>query len=125
VSQRPFPGWLPPIRSILITHKLNEALTISDRITILKLGKKDAELSGDELRQMGYEAASDKILKAMFGDMPIPECTVVDKDICDEIVLEMDKVEATNLRGIIGLEKVSLKIKKGEIFGIAGVDGNG
>lgn len=110
---------------VLITHKLNEALDISDRITILKLGKKAAELSGDELRQMGYEAASDKILKVMFGDMPIPECSVVDKDIGDEIVLELDRVEAINTRGVLGLKKVSFKIRKGEIFGIAGVDGNG
>ena len=110
---------------VLITHKLNEALTISDRITILKLGKKAAELSGDELRQMGYEAASEKILKVMFGDMPIPECSVIDKEIRDEIVLELDRVEAFNARGVIGMKKVSLKIRKGEIFGIAGVDGNG
>ncbi len=110
---------------VLITHKLNEALDISDRITVLKLGKKAAEFSGDKLRQMGYEAASDKILKVMFGDMPIPECSSVDKDIQDEVVLALDRVEAVNTRGVIGLKKVSLKIRKGEIFGIAGVDGNG
>ena len=110
---------------VLITHKLNEALDISDRITILKLGKKAAVLSGNELREMGYEAASNKILKVMFGDMPIPECSVVDKDIQQEVVLELDHVEAINTRGVVGLKKVSLKIMKGEIFGIAGVDGNG
>jgi ABC-type uncharacterized transport system ATPase subunit len=110
---------------VLITHKLNEALDISDRITILKLGKKAAVLSGNELREMGYEAATNKILKVMFGDMPIPECSVVDKDIQQEVVLDLDRVEAVNTRGVVGLKKVSLKIMKGEIFGIAGVDGNG
>ena len=110
---------------VLITHKLHEALAISDRISILKLGRMIAELDGDELREMGYEAASDKILKIMFGDMAIPECAAVDKTISDEKVLELSEIEVINSRGVIGLKKISLEVRKGEIFGIAGVDGNG
>ncbi|MEW5722195.1 MAG: ABC transporter ATP-binding protein [Thermodesulfobacteriota bacterium] len=110
---------------VLITHKLHEALAISDRISILKLGRKAAELSGDELRAMGNRAASEKILHIMFGDKPIPECAVVDKAISEEPVLELDQVEVLNSRGAIGLKKATFTIRKGEIFGIAGVDGNG
>ena len=40
-------------------------------------------------------------------------------------MLELDRVEAVNNRGAVGLKKVSLKVRKGEIFGVAGVDGNG
>jgi simple sugar transport system ATP-binding protein len=110
---------------VLITHKLSEALAISDRITILKLGRKAAELDGDELRQMGHEAASEKILHMMFGDMPIAKALVVAKELADQVVLGLDRVKAINTRGVVGLKAVTLTIHKGEIFGIAGVDGNG
>ncbi len=110
---------------VLITHKLSEALAISDRITILKLGRKVAELAGEELRQMGHEAASQKILNVMFGDMPIVEASVVAKELADQAVLVLNRLEAINTRGVVGLKAVTLSIRKGEIFGIAGVDGNG
>jgi simple sugar transport system ATP-binding protein len=110
---------------VLITHKLSEALAISDRITILKLGRKAAELAGDELRRMGHEAASEKILKVMFGDMPLAEASVVAKELGDQVVLGLDRVESINTRGVVGLKAVTLAIRKGEILGIAGVDGNG
>ena len=57
---------------VLITHKLHEAFEISDRISILKLGKMIAHLDGDELRSLGMKAASEKILNVMFGDTPHP-----------------------------------------------------
>ena len=110
---------------VLITHKLHEALAISDRITILQQGRKVAELAGDELRAMEFEDASERILKIMFGDMPIPECSVAEKSIEEDPVLELDEVEVINSRDVIGLNKVSLTVRRGEIFGIAGVDGNG
>ena len=110
---------------VLITHKLNEALAVSDRISILSLGRKIAELSGDELRSMGKTGATEKILKIMFGDKPIPECSLVEKKILDQVVLKLEDVEVMNSRDVIGLKKVSFEIHGGEIFGIAGVDGNG
>jgi general nucleoside transport system ATP-binding protein len=110
---------------VLITHRLSEALDISNRISILRLGKKIAELPGDALRDMGYKNASEKILKIMFGDMPIPESPKFERKTSDQIVLELEKVRAINNRSVVGLKDVSVKIMKGEIFGIAGVDGNG
>jgi ABC-type uncharacterized transport system ATPase subunit len=110
---------------VLITHKLNEALAISDRISILSLGRKIAELNGDELRSMGKKGATEKILNIMFGDKPIPECSLVGKTISDQVVLQLEDVEVMNSRDVIGLKKVSFQIREGEIFGIAGVDGNG
>jgi simple sugar transport system ATP-binding protein len=110
---------------VLITHKLNEALAISDRITILKLGRKVAEMDGEELRQMDQKSAAEKILKVMFGDMPMGEASRGLKGLGDHILLQLDNVEAINHRGVVGLKGVNLSIRKGEIFGIAGVDGNG
>lgn len=61
----------------------------------------------------------------MFGDKPIPECSLVEKTISDQVVLKLEDVEVMNSRDVIGLKKVSFEIREGEIFGIAGVDGNG
>ncbi len=110
---------------VLITHKLNEALAVSDRISILSLGRKIAELNGDELRTMGKKGATEKILNIMFGGRPLPECSLVEKTISDQVVLQLEDVEVMNSRDVIGLKKVSFEIREGEIFGIAGVDGNG
>jgi len=111
---------------VFITHKLGEAFRISDRISILRLGKKVAEFSGEDLRRAGEKEATNKILDKMFGGMPVPEGTTITKSVGDEtVILDLEDIVCLNNRGIEALKGVSLKIRKGEIFGIAGVDGNG
>ncbi len=110
---------------VLITHKLNEALAVSDRISILSMGRKIAELNGDELRSMEGKGATKKVLNIMFGNKPIPEYPLVEKKTSHRIILQLEDVEVMNSRGVIGLNKVSFEIHGGEIFGIAAVDGNG
>jgi len=110
---------------VLITHKLNEALAMSDRISILSRGRKIAELNGDELRSMGDKGATEKILNIMFRDTSKPQCSFIKKTISDQVVLQLENVEVMNSRDVIGLNKVSFEIREGEVFGIAGVDGNG
>jgi general nucleoside transport system ATP-binding protein len=108
---------------ILITHKLSEALSISDRITIMRSGKNAAELSGDTLSAMDAKAASNKILEIMFGAVPEPQTQVTKKIIADETVLELQQIEALNTHEVVGLNRISFKIAKGEIVGITGADG--
>jgi len=110
---------------VFITHKLNEALRISDRISVLKLGKKVAEMSGPELREMGEGAAARRILDVMFGGVPLPESGPVDKHLQGSSLLELNDVVCLSNRGVEALKRVSLEVREGEIFGIAGVDGNG
>ena len=110
---------------VLITHKLSEAIAISDRITIMRSGRKVAELSGDTLLNMDEKAASNEILERMFGDIPRAEAEIIDKAPDEESVLELNEIEALNNRGSIGLKRISLSIKRGEILGITGVDNEG
>jgi simple sugar transport system ATP-binding protein len=110
---------------ILITHNLSEALTVSDRITIMKSGKKVAELSSDALLARDEKSASDKILELMFGDIPLSEEPAIEKVIDNEPVLELKQVEALNSRGLVGLKRISFSVRKGEIFGLTGVDSEG
>jgi simple sugar transport system ATP-binding protein len=110
---------------VLITHNLNEALAISDRITIMRSGKKVAELSSDALLAMDEETASEQILESMFEAFPQPETGGDKKVIDDEPMLELKQVEAVNNRGIVGLKCISFSVRKGEILGITGIDSEG
>ncbi len=107
---------------IFITHNLNEALSISDRITIMRSGRNAAELSGDMLMAMDAKSASNRILEIMFGVIPESGVRVTEKVFDDEPVLELKQVEALNSQGLVGLKRISFSVGKGEIVGITGVD---
>jgi ABC-type uncharacterized transport system ATPase subunit len=109
---------------VLITHNLSEALAASDRITIMRSGKKTADLSKDMLSALGKDTASEKILEFMFGNVPVSEAGIaVEKVSNDQPVLELQQVQVLDGRGRSGLQRISFSIGKGEILGIAGVDG--
>jgi simple sugar transport system ATP-binding protein len=107
---------------VLITHNLSEALSISDRITIMRSGKNAGELTGDMLRAMDANTASNRILEVMFGAVPESRERVAEKIFADEPVLELKRGEALNSQGVAGLKCISFDIAKGEIVGVTGVD---
>ncbi len=107
---------------VLITHNLSEALSISDRITIMRSGENAAQLAGDMLMALDKKNASDRILEIMFGAVPEPRERMVKKTIRTEPVLELKQVEALNSQGVVGLKRISLSVSKGEIVGVTGVD---
>ncbi|MBT8364638.1 MAG: ABC transporter ATP-binding protein [Deltaproteobacteria bacterium] len=110
---------------VLITHNISEALAISNRITIMKAGRKTAELSGDSLAVIDPKTVSDKILSLMFGAIPRAETGGLAEVFDDDPVLELKKVGVLDNRGQIGLKHISFGISKGEIVGITGVAGEG
>ncbi|MGD8292307.1 MAG: ATP-binding cassette domain-containing protein, partial [Desulfobacterales bacterium] len=110
---------------VLITHNLTEALSISDRITVMLSGKKAAEFSVDQLMSMGPETASNRILKIMFGAAPEPQAVAYQSNLADEPLLELKQIEALNNQGVAGLKGVSFRIAKGEILGITGAESDG
>lgn len=104
---------------ILITHRLNEALTASDSITILRKGKvvaaevKPREASRLDLVNMIVGRPLEfkpRINNARKGGKP---------------VLEVERLRVLDDRGLIAVEDVSFVMKEGEILGVAGVAGNG
>jgi simple sugar transport system ATP-binding protein len=110
---------------VLITHHLNEALSISDRITVMLSGKKAAEFSVDELMSMGPEIASNRILEIMFGAAPEPPAVASQSVSADEPLLELKQVAALNNQNVVGLEGVSFRIAKSEILGITSAESEG
>ena len=55
---------------VIITHKLEEALDVSDRVTILRGGKNVGELGPAEIAAAGRAGARQQIVETMFGGMP-------------------------------------------------------
>ncbi len=100
---------------IFISHKLKEVLTICDTITVLRLGKSQPSVpSAGTTRE---ELAEMMVGRKVFLN--------VDKGPYKpgDSVLRMENVFTKGIHG--ALNDVSLDIRKGEIMGIAGVDGNG
>jgi simple sugar transport system ATP-binding protein len=102
---------------IFISHKLNEVLEIADRITVLRRGKKV-----DTVPRQG--ATEEGLARMMVGR---------------EVLLRVEKAPATPGEPLLTVEDlhvlsdldlgavngISFDVKRGEIVGLAGVDGNG
>ncbi|MFV2039630.1 MAG: ATP-binding cassette domain-containing protein, partial [Acidimicrobiales bacterium] len=101
---------------IFISHKLNEVLEVSDRITVLRDGT-------HEVTRPTEGATARELARLMTGEER--ELDVVHREIAGAPVLVLEKVTALNDRGMEALHEVDLTVRAGEILGIAGVSGNG
>ncbi len=102
---------------ILITHKLKEIKATADYCTIIRQGKYINTVKVDEV--------SEKELAAMMVGRDLE--FVVDKKPLTpgEVVIEIDNLHAKDYRGVEILKGLGLNVRRGEIVGLAGVDGNG
>jgi ABC-type uncharacterized transport system ATPase subunit len=102
---------------IFITHKLEEVMAISDRVTVLRDGRVVATV--DKADTSPSELARMMVGREVFLAVDKPDIEP------GEVVLSLEKVSALNDRGLPAVKGVSLEVRCGEILGIAGVDGNG
>ncbi len=100
-----------------ITHKLPIVFTISDRVTVLRRGKVTA-------RHRTAEATENSLAKEMVGREVIFRLEHVEVEQ-GKPILEVDNLSTLNDKGLLALKGVSFSVHEGEIFGIAGVSGNG
>ena len=102
---------------IIITHKLNEVMAISDRVTILRKGKSVETL-------LTAETNEKKLTELMVGkpvSLSIERPEPIDpKPLLNVYHLSVDKPDGT-----VALEDVTFDIYSGEILGVAGVAGSG
>jgi general nucleoside transport system ATP-binding protein len=102
---------------IFITHKLNEVMAASDRVTVLR----DGQVVGQRLTS---ETTTHELAQLMVGrDVQM----TVDKPPAapGPNVLVIQELTVQNATGRKVLDRLSLCVAAGEIVGIAGVDGNG
>jgi simple sugar transport system ATP-binding protein len=107
---------------IFISHKLGEVLEISDRVTILRGGRKvGTELSSDCTPALlaRLMVGRDIVLADMRGR---PKGAA---PVSTEPILTLKNVTALSGAGNEALHSISLDVRAGEIVGIAGVAGNG
>lgn len=102
---------------IIITHKLHEVLSISDRVTILRKGEhigtvNTKETTAEELTEMmvGHKVA-------LNIDRPMPE------NVRDRLIIK--DLSMTNIEGVKVLDNINFTARSGEILGIAGIAGSG
>lgn len=104
---------------IYITHRLQEAIRISNRISVLRGGKligtienKDATYDTLTKMMVGAEFKRDKRTKEPVKKIGNP-------------LMQVKNLNVINKRGIHAVQNISFELYQGEIVGIAGIDGNG
>lgn len=102
---------------IIITHKLKEIKQSADYCTIIRRGKKVDTVKVDDVTE-------EDLASMMVGREVSFKVDKKDPEIGD-VVLEIDKLVVKDNRGLDIVKELSLKLNKGEILGIAGIDGNG
>lgn len=100
-----------------ISHKLGEVLAIADDITVIRDGAVVDTLPAAGLSQTD-------IATMMVGREVLLRIKHTPANPTDE-VLSVENLSAVDARGIIALNNVSLSVRRGEIVGIAGIEGNG
>ena len=102
---------------IFISHKLDEVRRVADAITVIRrgttVGTADPEsVTAQELAEM------------MVGsELPTPQTR--DSTVTDDVVLDVDAITVTLPTGRRVVDAVSFRVRRGEVVGIAGVEGNG
>ena len=102
---------------IFITHKLEEVMTLADRVTVMRAGRVTDELATGETDTA--ELARLMVGREIIFELERPEGTA------GRVLFEARNVCATGDRGNQALRNVTFDLREGEILGIAGVDGNG
>ena len=130
---------------LLVTHKLAEIAKVADRTTVLRHGRvvETVQMEGADMRSLvramvGRDIRStDAVLAATIGiddgapadarpgaagvgrrQMPVPEDRAA-------VALEVDDLIFRDRDGVARLDGVTFSVSRGEIVGVAGVEGNG
>lgn len=102
---------------VFISHKVNEVLELSDRITVLRLGRTVGTLGRDD-------ADRDRLVELMVGHHLAAEA-LAPATAAGDAVLSIRGLVVTGDRGDEAVKSLDLDVRAGEIVGIAGVSGNG
>jgi len=102
---------------IIITHKLQEIMDVSDRVTVIRKGKGIGTV-------ITSETNPEELATLMVGRQVTFKTEKGPSTPADE-VLRVENLIVEDYRGIPKVKGLNLSVRKGEIVGIAGIDGNG
>lgn len=102
---------------IIITHKLDEVMAISNRITVIRQGETIHSLLTQDTKPI-------EIARLMVGREVSLQATRPEVKRGD-VVLKVENLSVKRPDGVVALDNCSFEIHAGEIFGIAGVEGSG
>ena len=102
---------------VFISHKLDEVMAISDRVTVLRGGK--------NVGTVLVKDTNPQNLSNLMVGREIKFATFPKKEALGDPVLEVEGVHALNSRGLPALRNITFSVAAGEILGFAGVAGNG
>jgi simple sugar transport system ATP-binding protein len=103
---------------VFVSHKLDELMSVSDRVTVLRAGKR--------IGTVNTRDSSPRELARMMIGRELAASPLVGRSARDSgIALEIKDVSADDDLGLQALQNVSLSVHQGEILGVAGVAGNG
>ena len=102
---------------VFISHKLDEVLEIADRITVIRRGR--------VVRTLARAEASKPLIAELMVGKPVMLTVEKPQRAPGPPVLEVRELTVSDERGATGLDHVTLTVHAGEIYGIAGVEGNG
>lgn len=104
---------------VFISHKMGEVMANADRITVLRGGT-----VADTM--LAAEASEERLTKGVIGsDNKLMKQTQENRGTHGDCVLEIKDLCVKNDKGLPAINKVNVQLFAGEIFGIAGVAGNG
>lgn len=103
---------------ILITHKLTDALRIADDVTVLRRGR-------TVLASLATQTSVDQLVTSMLGTHPPAQKSIPRPATYGEPVLVASNISAVRPDGTTALESANLTVCRGEIVGVAGVEGSG
>lgn len=102
---------------ILITHKLKEIMEVSDRVTIIRKGEGIGTV-------VTADTNPDQLAEMMVGRQVTFKTEKGPANPTEE-ALHIENLVVLDYRGIEKVKHLNLSVRKGEIVGIAGIDGNG
>jgi general nucleoside transport system ATP-binding protein len=103
---------------ILITHKLKEVMALCDAITVMR--------AGTVVHRCQAADTSEALLaEAMVGRKVALGREASVRGAADAVLLEAEALSLRSAQGVSLLNSVSLRLRPGEIVGVAGVSGNG
>ena len=102
---------------VLITHKLHEVMAVADRVVVLRGGKLVGTTTPKETNEAG-------LAQMMVGRSVVLQVNRTEAKR-GAVVLEVKGLQVRDDRKILSVKGVDLVLHKGEILGIAGVEGNG